>query len=346
MGIYNGTIRTAAELSAEARGAADAVEAGDLLAQLLPSIETEDLDYDLSAGEQSLPKSASFRAYDATAPYGKETSIGSKKGSLPASSVKFALGELAKLRLRGASEEALGNDLERKARTAGQSIAIRSILARGEALSTGAVTMSGENGLTLEIDFGRDASLSASVGTTWSNIAAPAYTDLLAGIAAYRAYNGGDPRGALASSQIINDLSLNTGFISAAKGTTSSGLTRITRREVLAVLADLGLSDVRVYDEQYTDPAGSTVRPIAADKLLLVGSLDGGFGDAGPLGVTQWGIPAEALNEAYGVPDDGRSGIFAAQFDRTDPEGSDVLGSSIFLPIPDVNKVYDLDTRV
>lgn len=346
MGIYNGTIRTADELSAEARGAADAVEAGDLLCSLLPSIETEDLDYDLSAGEQSLPKSASFRAYDATAPYGKETTVGSKKGSLPASSVKFALGELAKLRLRGASDDAIGADLERKARTAGQSIAIRSILARGEALSTGAVTMSGENGLTLEIDFGRDASLSASVGTTWSNIAAPAYTDLLAGIAAYRAFNGGDPRGAIASSQILNDLSLNTGFINQAKGRDDSGLTRITRREVLDVLRDLGLSDVRVYDEQYVNPAGATVRPIAADKLLLVGSLDGGFGEAGPLGVTQWGVPAEALNEAYGVPDGDRPGIFAAQFDRTDPEGSDVLGSSIFLPIPDVNKVYDLDTRV
>lgn len=346
MGIYNGTIRTAEELSAEARGAADAVEADDLLAQLLPSIETEDLDYDLSAGVQALPKSASFRAYDATAPYGKETSVGSKKGSLPASSVKFAIGELAKLRLRGASDDAIGADLERKARTAGQSIAIRSILARGEALSTGAVTMSAENGLTLEIDFGRDATLSASVGTTWSNIAAPAYTDLLAGIAAYRAVNGGDPRGAIVSSQVINDLSLNTGFVSEAKGSTTSGLTRITRREVLAVLNDLGISDVRVYDEQYVNHAGATVRPIAADKLLLVGALDGGFGEAGPLGVTQWGVPTEALNEAYGIPDGERSGIFAGQFDRTDPEGSDVLGSSIFLPIPDVNKVYDLDTRV
>jgi len=346
MGIYNGTIRTAAELSAVARGAADAVEAGDLLAQVLPSIETEDLDYDLAAGEQSLPKSASFRAYDATAPYGKETNVGSKKGSLPASSVKFALSELAKLQLRGASDDALGANLESKARTAGQSIAIRSILARGEALSTGKVSMSAENGLTLEINFGRDASLSAAVGTTWSNIAAPAYTDLLAGIAAYRAFNGGDPRGALVSSQTLNDLSLNTGFISAAKGTTSSGLTRITRREVLAVLSDLGISDVRVYDEQYVNPAGATVRPIAADKLLLVGSFDGGFGDTGPLGVTQWGIPAEALNESYGIPAGDGAGIFAAQFDRTDPEGSDVLGSSIFLPIPDVNKVFDLDTRV
>lgn len=346
MGIYNGTIRTADELSAEARGAADAVEAADLLAQLLPSIETEDLDYDLSAGVQSLPKSASFRAYDATAPYGKETSVGSKKGSLPASSVKFALGELAKLKMRGASNDALGDNLERKARTAGQSIAIRSILARGEALSTGAVTMSGENGLTLEIDFGRDPSLSASVGTTWSNVAAPAYADLLAGQAALRAVNGGDGRGAVVSSQILNDLSLNTGFIAQAKGTTSSGLTRITRAEVLAILQDLGITDVRVYDEQYTDQFGNTVRPIAADKFLLVASLDGGFGEAGPLGVTQWGVPAEALNDAYGIADGDRPGIFAAQFDRTDPEGSDVLGSSIFLPIPDVNKVYDLDTRV
>jgi len=346
MGIYNGDFRTAEELSAEARGAADAVEAGDALAALLPSIETYDLDYDLSAGELGLPKAASFRAYDATAPYGKETSVGSKKGKLPASSVKLRLGEMQRLLMRGASEDAIGAELERKARVAGQSIAIRAILARGEAISTGKVTMADENGLTLEINFGRDASLSASVGTTWANTAAPAIADVLAGQAAFRAINGGDARAAITSSQTLNDLSLNLGFIAQSTRQGSSGLTRLTRNEVLAVLQSMGIDNVIVYDEQYTNPAGTVVRPIAADKFLLISSASGGIGEAGPLGVTQWGVPAEALNERYGIAEDDRPGIFSAQFDGTDPEGSDVLGSSIFLPVPDVNKVYDLDVRV
>lgn len=346
MGVYNGDFRTAAELSAEARGAADAVQEADALTAFLPNVETYDLDYDLSAGELGLPKAASFRSYDATAPYGKETSVGSKKGKLPASSVKLRLGELQRLLLRQASEDAIGTELEKKARVAGQSIAIRAIIARGEAISTGKVTMSDENGLTVEINFGRDASLSASVGTTWASTSAPAIADILAAQAAYRAKNGGDARAAICSSQVLSDLSLNTGFIAQSTRQGSSGLTRLTRAEVLAVLESMGLSDVIVYDAQYTGPADTTVRPIAADKFLLVPSPDSGIGEAGALGVTQWGVPAEALNARYELAEADRPGIFAAQFDSTDPEGSDVLASSILLPVPDVDKVYDLDTRV
>lgn len=346
MGIYNGDFRTAAELSAEARGAADAVEGADALTAFLPSVETYDLDYDLSAGELGLPKAASFRAYDATAPYGKETSVGSKKGKLPASSVKLRLGELQRLLLRGASNDAISAELEKKARVAGQSIAIRAVLARGEAISTGKVTMVDENGLTVEIDFGRDASLSASVGTTWANIAAPAIADLLAAQAAYRAINGGDASAAIVSSQTLNDLALNTGFIAQSTRQGTSGLTRLTRDEVLAVLRSMGLNEVIVYDKQYETSKGTVVRSIAADKFLLVPSQFDGIGEGGPLGVTQWGVPAEALNERYEIPEDDRPGIFSGQFDGTDPEGSDVLASSIFLPVPDANKVFDLDVRV
>jgi hypothetical protein len=345
MATYNGTIRTATELSGEARGAADAVEANDPIAQLLPSVETFDLDYDLAAGEGRLPKAASFRAFDATAPYGQEVSVGSKRGKLPASSVKLALGEMQRMLMRGAPDDAIGSELERKARAVGQSIAVRAILARGETLSTGKVVLV-ENGIGVTIDFGRDASLSATVGTTWANTAAPALADILAGQAAFRAINGGDARGAIVSSQTLADLSLNLGFIASSTRQGTSGLTRINREDVLAVLRAQGIENVIVYDEQYVDQFGNTVRPIAADKFLLVASTDGGVGEAGPLGVTQWGVPAEALNPTYGIADSDAPGIFAGQFDRTDPEGSDVLASSIFLPVPEVNRVYDLDTRI
>lgn len=346
-GVYNGEFRDAAELSAVARGAADAVEANDVLTPFLPSVETYDLDYDLSAGEAGLPMAASFRAYDATAPYGRETSVGAKKGKLPASSVKHKVGEIQRLRMRQASTDAFGSELEKKARAGGQSIAVRAILARAEAIATGKVALAGENGMTVEINFGRDASLSVAAGVTWSNIAAPAITDILAWQAAYRIINGGDAPTVITSSQTMADLEKNTQVISAAMRSTSSGLTRVSRAEVLSVLASMGITEVIIYDDVHTDQFGVSRRAIAADKFLLAPASSGGIGESGPLGVTQWGVPAEALNERYGVPEDDRPGIFAGHFDYTDPESTDVLSSSIFLPVLEkFNAVLDADVRV
>jgi hypothetical protein len=345
-GIYNGEFRAATDLSAIARGAADAIEANDVLTAFLPSIETYDLDYDLSAGVAGLPMAASFRAYDATAPYGREQSVGAKKGSLPASSVKHKVGELQRLRFRQASTDAFGAELEKKAKAGGQSIAVRAILARAEAIATGKVTLSGENGLTVEIAFGRDATLSVAPGTAWSNIAAPALTDILGWQDVYRGFNGGNAAGLITSSQTLADLSVNTQLIARAMRSTSSGLTRVSREDVLSVLAEEGITDVLVYDEQYTNAAGTKVRAIAADKFLLTPPADAGLGDAGSLGATQWGVPAEALNERYGVPEQDRPGIFAGHFDYTDPESTDVLSSSIFLPVlQEYNAVLDATVR-
>jgi hypothetical protein len=331
MGIYNDTIRDASELTAQARGAADAVEAADLLTQLMPSTESVTLDYDLDADALGLPPAASFRAYDAAAPYGKEQSVASKKGSLPASSQKLALGELKQLRLRQASDDAIGATMEAKARNVGQAIAIRAIFARGEAISDGKVTMDAENGLTVEIDFGRDGSHTVSAGTAWSTISADAIGDMLT----WQAVLTDFPAGAvLTSSAVINALSLNTAIIKEVKGSGTS-LTRISRDDTVALIkAFLGITDVRVYDKTYTDITGATTRPIPQDRFLLLPSFDGGLGDVGPVGQTLWGVPAEAFEADYGISIDDAPGIFAAAFKDTDPERFDILGSAIELPVP------------
>jgi hypothetical protein len=246
--------------------------------------------------------------------------------------------------MRQASDDAFGVALESKARSAGQSIAVRAIFARGEAISTGKVSISGENGITQEINYGRDASLSVSAGTVWSNTAATAIADILAWQAAYRAINGGDAPGLITSSQVLAYLAVNAQFIAASTRSGSSGLTRISRDDVLAVLRAQGIGEVTVYDAQYVDTTGTKRRVISQDKFLLVPSRNDGLGDSGPLGQTSWGVPAEALNDAYGIAQDDRPGIFAGEFDSVNPEGANVLGSSIFLPVLEgYNAVLDAD---
>lgn len=334
MGVYDPSVRTASDLTGVARGAADAVEAADALTPFLPSAESLTLDFDLDADTLALPRAASFRAFDATAPYGREQSVGTRKGSLPASSIKLRVGEYDQLRLRGAGDDALGAALEKKASVNGQSIAVRAIFARGEAIDTGKVTMSGENGLTVEIDFGRPSDQTVTAGTAWSTIAADAIADIDSWQSVFSAANGGIADGVVTSSAVLSALAKNTGFISAATGRSDSGLTRISRSDVLSVLADYGLNDILVYDKQYEDVKGATRRVISQDKFLLVPSRNTGLaGDTGPLGQTLWGATSEALNSTYGVSGGDEAGIFAAAFSGNDPEGENVLASSIFLPV-------------
>lgn len=329
-GIYNDTYRDATDLTGVARGAADVVETNDLLTRLMPSVESVTLDYNLDADDLGLPPAASFRAYDATAPYGKEQSVGSRKGSLPAASQKLKLGELQALRLRQASDDAIGNAMEGKARNVGQAIAIRAIFARGEAIADGKVTLEAENGLTIEIDFGRPGGQTVTAGTPWSNPAADALGDMLT----WQAVLNGRGQGVLTSTAVLNSLSLNTGIIKESKGSATT-LTRISREDTLQVVRDyLGITDIRAYDEVYSDMTGADRRVIPQDRFLFVPSIDGGIGDNGPVGRTLWGVPAEAFEDSYGIAIDEAPGIFSAAFKDTDPERFDILGSSIFLPVP------------
>ncbi|WP_382307291.1 major capsid protein [Herbiconiux sp. UC225_62] len=335
MGVYNDTFRTAADLTAVARGAADAVEAADALTPFLPSVESQTLDFDLDADVLALPRSASFRSFDAAAPFGKEKSVGSRKGSLPAASIMLRVNELDQLRFRQASDDAIGASVERKALLSGQSLAIRAIFARGDLIANGSVTLTAENGLTTVIDFGRPGGNTITAGTVWSNIASTPLTDILSALAYYNTLNGGPTDTAITSTNVLNALAVNTSVIAAARGSNGgSGLTRIAPGEVLSVLAAYGLTDVVAYDKQYEDVTGTTRRVIPNDRFILVPSRNTGLvGDTGPVGQTLWGVPAEALEDSYGIGGGDQAGIFAAAFKDSNPERIEVLASSIFLPV-------------
>ena len=333
MGVYNDTFRSASDLTATARGAADAVEAADALTAFLPSSESQTLDFDLDADALALPRSASFRSFDAAAPLGKEKSVGSRKGSLPPASIMLRVNELDQLNLRQASDDAIGAAIERKALLTGQALAIRAIFARGDLIANGSVTLA-ENGLTTVVDFGRPSGNSITVGTVWSNIASTPITDILSAQAYYNTLNGGPTNTAITSTNVLNALAVNTSMIAAARGSGSSGLTRIAPTEVLSVLASYGITNVIVYDKQYEDVTGTTRRVIPQDRFILVPSTDTGLiGDTGPIGQTLWGVPAEAFETAYGIGGEDQAGIFAANFKDSNPERMEVLASSIFLPV-------------
>lgn len=332
MTSYHKDFADARTLTVETRAAATATIAESDLARFLPDVMRDTLQYEFAANAGGQVPAAQFRAFDTPAPFGSETSGFSFMGRLPAASQKLMVSEIQTLTLGGGNRSsAIRDALLEKARYNGIALGTRSVLARGQALETGKVSLTGENGLTFEVDFQRPAGHTVTAAAVWSDPATDVIGDLIAWNEVYRAANGGDAGTIVLSSQVLSWLSTNTAIISAAHpGVT--GITRIAPGDVRAVLASYGFVNIIVNDAQATDPEGNVKRVISANKVVLLPgqaqSLAGGS-----LGQTLWGVPAEAQQSEYGLGASDQAGIFGGAFRRQDPEGIFVLASSIFLPV-------------
>jgi hypothetical protein len=330
---YSSSFRTAAQLTAIARAACDALLGSFKLPSYLPSVDNMGLSYDFDINSLQLTEAATYRAYDAEAPFGKTSGGKSMQGKLPAISRKLRVSEYDQLTLMGQTE-AVGNKFEDYAERLGAGIGARVALAQGQAVETGTITLN-ENKLIFTIDFGRAAGNTVTAGTVWTTTSAPALSDLATWAAAYRSVTGTDPAIAQISSSVMAALQKNTSIIGAATGLASANLPAIiSQDQVRAVFASFGFGQIVINDDQVVYN-GSTQRVVSANKLIWLpasGGLQlGGVG--GVLGSTQWGIPAEALNSAYGIATSEAPGLFSAAFHDSDPEGHNVLASAIVLPV-------------
>ncbi|WP_243063192.1 major capsid protein [Humibacter sp. RRB41] len=331
--VYSSSFRTAAQLTAVARAAADATLASFVLPSYLPSVDNIGLSYDFDINSLQLTEAASFRAYDAESPFGKTPGGKSVQGKLPAISRKLRVSEYDQLTLFGQTD-AIGGKFEDYAERNGAAIAARVALAQGQAVETGTITLN-ENGLIFTIDFARAAGNTVTAGTVWTTTSANALSDLTTWAAAYRAVTGVSPAIAMISSSVIAALQKNTSIIGAATGLASASLPAIiSQDQVKAVFSSFGFGQIIINDDQIVYK-GATQRIVGSNKLIWLpasgGPQLGGVG--GVLGSTQWGIPAEAINSDYGISTAEAPGVFAAAFHDSDPEGHNVLASAIVLPV-------------
>lgn len=164
-------------------------------------------------------------------------------------------------------------------------------MAWGDVLSDGIFTIA-ENGINQQVDFGIPAGQKVTAGTLWSSTStATPLTDLLAWYDVYRAANGMGPGRFLCSLTTARQLMSNTSLINAIKGA-QTGATQVTLAEISGLFASYGLPAISmdsVYDSFFQNDAGSTVRPIAANKFLFLPD------DLGSLGFTAWGTPTTVM---------------------------------------------------
>ncbi len=331
--VYSNSFRTAAQLTAAARAASDALLGSFVLPSWLPSIENLGLSYDFDINSLQLTEAATYRAYDTEAPFGRTPGNQNRQGKLPPISRKLRVSEFDQLTLFGQTD-AIGDKFEDYAERLGAAIAARVALAQGQAVETGTITLN-ENKLTFTIDFGRAAGNTVTAATVWTTPTANALGDLTTWAQTYRTLTGVSPAVAMISSSVMAALQKNVSIIGAATGLAQAQLPAIiSQDQVRAVFSSYGFGQLIENDDQVVYN-GSTQRIVSANKLIWLpasgGVQLGGVG--GVLGSTQWGIPAEAINPTYGISGGEMPGIFSAAFHDEDPEGHNVLASAIVLPV-------------
>ncbi len=284
------------------------------LNRYLPDIVLDDIEATIDSLTRT-NRAAMYRAFDAETPIGKRDSFTRSKVSLPPLGQKTPIGEyetLALRRLQGASSDALTRAIYDDVDLNARAVQIRAELARGDVLTDGKFTLTAENGLTYECDFGVPGGNIVTTSVSWATHAsADVVGDLQTWLDVYEAYG---PCGRIVGSKTtLRHMLQNAGLraLAQANGIIPSTL---NQAQLNSLLEMNGLPPFEVYNGQF-DVAGVTTRALPVDKIVFlpVNPTD--------LGYTAWGITAEALElaEAQRLTLDSAPGLVAVVTKTDDP---------------------------
>lgn len=202
-------------------------------------------------------------------------------------------------------------------------------LARGQLLSTGAVTID-ENGLVgVEADFGLAGSHKPTAATLWSVVAtATPLSDEEAWIQQMVDDGGDRPSNAITSRRIFNYLRQSDEYRAAFWGGVTTSQPALNPDQVNQVRSTYNLPPITIYDAK-VDVDGTSQRVIDDGLFILV--ADGA-------GETQWGLTAQALQVASGGTDAAFTrrdapGIFTAAYKQTEPASRWTSTYAVGLPL-------------
>lgn len=304
----------------------------------LPVVTTDEIEFRIRKGDLIDVDAAVYRAWDTPAPMTSRPGTTRVEGEIGPISRQIPLTEEEHIRKRaldrGVSDpliDQIYEDAERMVR----SVYIRLVLAQGDLIDDGAITIS-ENGLTLTADFDRKAGSSKTAGTVWSNPAAPMLANMLSWVEDYDNENGFVPSAFVMPRATRAFMSLNTEMRNraAANGTIPS---RLNIEGINDVLATEDLPPIRLYDGSFrVDGVATRVLPL--NKIFLMPPTEA------PYGETRMGVTAEAMRAAeLGILDsEDAAGVVAATLTNDHPVQTSVLGTAVGLPIsPNPDMVFD-----
>lgn len=241
-------------------------------------------------------RTARFRAYDGSIHRTQRDVATLKTVHLPPLSDAIGMGELETLQLEfartgGTNQQAFVDAIYNDAENLTKNVQRRMELARGDVLTDGKFTLTGEGGLVMEADFGvPGGNLVTPAGALWTDLTnAVPVTDLTAWVYAYTILNGYPPAGMTISRRILNALLGNVG-LRTLTGTLLGAPSLLTRPHLDQLLDQYGLPPIlKVYDSM-VDVDGTSTRVVADNKVIFT-PPDPGTN----LGYTAWGLSATAL---------------------------------------------------
>jgi hypothetical protein len=265
-------------------------------------------------------RAAKFRAYNAeNYVAGRPNVLTITDLLLPPVGQKIPLTELELLEQAFAAGDQVNDDVIQQiyddAETNVRATRARMQLAKGDVLADGKFSLVGENGLTLDADFGLASSHKPTAATLWSDHAASTpLTDEQAWIQQMVNDGGGRPARAVTSLAVVNHLRANAEYTAAYWGGNAGSKPNLSVDQVNQIRSQYALPTIDV-DDTVIDVDGTTTRVLPANKFIL--AADG-------LGQTQYGVTAQALEAAAGGSDAAFTrrdapGIFTGAYKENDP---------------------------
>lgn len=247
-------------------------------------------------------RAAKFRAWDTETPIGQRDTFQRSKVKLPPLGIKLPIGEyerllLERIRTGGDNRDAYIEAIYDDAVTATENVLNRMEIARGDVLIDGKFTLAGENGLTLEADFGVDPSNLVTAATAWSDHTnATILSNLKTWIDHYVDVNGERPGYMLTSNTVINNMLLASelrDLFRTGSNILNTSPNLITPSMLNQVLVAYGYPPIVEYNTKI-EVDGVNTRVLDDTRVIFLPS------DPARLGYTAWGITAEALELASG----------------------------------------------
>lgn len=321
------------------------------LAGYLPSLEVNDVEYEIEVGSSDgMITAANWRMFNGNTTSEKWGEGERSRGRLMPLSRNFTLDEETRLRMRNDAEDAISLESAKLIRRATRAIALQVNYQRANALANARVDIKGSGGLRQVVDFGRLASHTTTAPKLFNDPTADplAYIEELADL--YEDTNGFRPETVLMDTSVRRAISTHATVVLGATGDPNRPRASVT--ELNALFAQYDLPEIKSLPTNKVrvdnlDTGETEVRSLF-DKTKIIFAPAAGdpmAPESSIYGRTMWGATLSGDTEDFGLANEDLPGIVAAVIEEGWPSHLEVIADAIAMPVV-FNANYTLTAKV
>jgi hypothetical protein len=317
---------------------------GGILQRWLPAVQRRDHRYLFRRSSRSLRRAIPFRPWNTPAvplDRGEMTEVTGRM--LPLSGILWLLEEDAQLldaAVASGDADAIAEVFDQDLLTLTRGALQRIMLAQGEAISTGKVTVgtqtAPENRLQLgTVDFGLPAQNYFTASTLWNGVTPDVFGQLDAYTTTYRTTTGQEVNpGVIIMSTRIKNVLLKDADFRNLLGSLIGAPPSIGTAQMRQLFTDRELPRLIIDDTAVPDHTGKMTRLIPDDRIVILPEEPGNEGGMA-VGQTQWGTTEEAkkLVRAQAIGEENAPGLVAVAMESENPVHTGTLVAGISMPV-------------